>query len=71
MIEQRDLKIQYDDTFQAMRIDPAGSKPSLKDSVLAFEKWASADLYDRAQELQIEGHDFMTKTELITALRQF
>lgn len=35
----------------------------------AFETWSACDLFDRAQEMQVEGHTFMTKTELIKALQ--
>lgn len=35
----------------------------------AYETWAACDLYDGAREHLIEGYAFMTKTELIHALR--
>ncbi|WOI53341.1 Rho termination factor N-terminal domain-containing protein [Parvularcula sp. LCG005] len=35
----------------------------------AYEDWTKDDLYDRAQELDIEGRSSMTKEELIKALR--
>lgn len=34
-----------------------------------YEQWTKAQLYDRAQELDIQGRSSMSKQELITALR--
>ncbi|GHC55297.1 DUF7218 family protein [Roseibacillus persicicus] len=34
-----------------------------------YEKWTKDELYDRAQELDIENRSQMTKDELIEALR--
>ncbi len=34
-----------------------------------YEEWTRDDLYERAQELGIEGRSDMTKDELIEALR--
>lgn len=34
-----------------------------------YEEWTKDELYDRAQELEIEGRSDMTKDELIAALR--
>ncbi|MGP6087391.1 DUF7218 family protein [Antarctobacter jejuensis] len=34
-----------------------------------YEEWTKDDLYERAQELDIEGRSDMTKKELIAALR--
>jgi hypothetical protein len=34
-----------------------------------YEDWTKDELYDRAQELDIEGRSEMTKDELIEALR--
>lgn len=35
----------------------------------SYEEWTKAELYDRAQEIGIEGRSTMTKAELIEALR--
>lgn len=35
----------------------------------AYEEWTRDDLYERAQEIGIEGRSGMTKDELIEALR--
>ncbi len=34
-----------------------------------YEEWTKDDLYDRAQDLGVEGRSDMTKDELIEALR--
>lgn len=36
---------------------------------VAYEEWTKSDLYDRAQELGIEGRSSMSKQQLIKALR--
>ncbi len=35
----------------------------------SYEEWSKDDLYDRAQEVGIEGRSDMDKDELISALR--
>ena len=35
-----------------------------------YEEWTKDELYDRAQELEIEGRSDMTKEDLISALRE-
>lgn len=35
----------------------------------SYEDWTKEELYERAQELEIEGRSTMTKNELINALR--
>lgn len=35
----------------------------------AYEDWTKEELYNRAQELEIEGRSAMSKDELIEALR--
>ena len=35
----------------------------------SYDDWAKDDLYERAQELDIDGRSSMTKDELIDALR--
>ncbi|MCP1198860.1 Rho termination factor N-terminal domain-containing protein [Notoacmeibacter sp. MSK16QG-6] len=34
-----------------------------------YEEWSKDELYDRAQELEIEGRSNMSKDQLIAALR--
>jgi hypothetical protein len=45
-------------------IDPA-SRPR----GVGYEEWTKADLYERAQELDIDGRSTMSKPELVAALR--
>lgn len=77
--------IKDEDTYEALREDGyskeaaariANAKadpdkdPSAKGGAApAYEDWTKADLHDRAQELEIDGRSSMTKSELITALR--
>lgn len=35
-----------------------------------YEEWSRDELYERAQELDVEGRSDMTKDELIAALRE-
>lgn len=51
-----------DDATRAVEPDDAGKPASLDD-------WTKADLYERAQELDIEGRSSMSKRELVRALR--
>lgn len=46
--------------------DAADARPG---SGVAYEDWSRAELYDRAQELDIEGRSGMSKAQLIRALR--
>ena len=48
-----------DDANEAVGDEPSG----------AYETWTKAELYERAQELDIEGRSSMNKSQLITALR--
>ena len=47
-------------------VDAVDQTPS---SGTPYEQWSKSDLYDRAQELDIEGRSTMSKTQLIKALR--
>lgn len=48
----------------------AGGNPSKKGGRNApYEDWSKDELYDRAQEIGIDGRSDMTKDELISALR--
>jgi ElaB/YqjD/DUF883 family membrane-anchored ribosome-binding protein len=44
-------------------VDPSPS------SGTPYEQWSKADLYERAQELDIDGRSSMSKSQLIKALR--
>lgn len=59
---------------KAARIANAKANPDMHPSrkggkAAPYEDWSKDDLYDRAQELDIEGRSDMTKDELIEALR--
>lgn len=51
------------------KADPDKDPSAKGGAAPAYEDWTKDDLYDRAQELEIEGRSSMTKSELITALR--
>lgn len=56
---------------KAARIANAGDESARKGGHQPpFEEWTKDELYDRAQQLDIEGRSNMTKDELIAALRR-
>ena len=59
---ERSATALLDDAARAVEPDPDGKPASL-------EHWSKADLYERAQELDIDGRSSMTKNELVRALR--
>ena len=77
--------IKDEDTYEALRDKGASKEkaarianaqanedqsPSSKGGKASpYEEWTKDELYDRAQELDIEGRSDMTKDELISALR--
>ncbi|WP_112320534.1 DUF7218 family protein [Oceanibium sediminis] len=77
--------IKDDDTYDALREEGASKEkaarianaqasedqsPAKKGGQAApYEEWTRDALYERAQELDIEGRSDMTKDELIAALR--
>ena len=49
----------------------SGQNPSKKGGkARAYEDWTRDELYERAQELEIEGRSDMNKDDLIKALRE-
>lgn len=54
------------DSTARRAIDTVDDSPS---SGTPYEQWSKADLYERAQELDIDGRSAMSKDELIAALR--
>lgn len=59
---------------KAARIANAKANPSQNPSAKGgrnppYEDWTKDDLYERAQELEIEGRSDMNKADLIDALR--
>lgn len=77
--------IKDEDTYEALRDDGYSKEaaarianaqasdeqdPSAKGGKAPpYEEWTRDELYERAQELEIEGRSDMTKDELIAALR--
>jgi hypothetical protein len=77
--------IKDDETYEALRDKGASKEkaarianaqasddqdPSAKGGAAKpYEDWSKADLYDRARELGIDGRSYMSKGELIDALR--
>lgn len=53
-------------TKQTAQKEAEGGKPG---QGVPYEEWTKADLYERAQELDISGRSGMNKDELIKALR--
>ena len=78
--------IKDDETYEALREDGASKEkaarianakagddqsPSKKGGKASpYEEWTYDALYERAQEIGIDGRSDMTKAELITALRK-
>ncbi|UWQ99360.1 Rho termination factor [Rhodobacteraceae bacterium S2214] len=85
MTKDHGPSIKDDETYEALREDGASKQkaarianaqasddqnPSEKGGKAPpYEDWTKDDLYDRAQELEIDGRSDMTKDELIDALR--
>ena len=85
MAENQSSSIKDEETYEALRDDGyskeaaariANAKandsmnPSKKGGKAPpYEEWSKDDLYDRAQELGVDGRSDMTKDELISALR--
>ncbi len=85
MTKDHGPSIKDDETYEALREDGASKQkaaaianaqasdtqdPSAKGGKQPpYEDWTKEDLYERAQELEIEGRSGMDKSELIEALR--
>lgn len=85
MAKDHGPSIKDDEAYQALREDGAGKEkaarianaranddqhPSEKGgSAPPYEDWTKDELYERAQEIGIDGRSKMTKAELIKALR--
>lgn len=59
---------------KAARIANAQANPDMHPSkkggkAPSYEEWRKSELYERAQQLEIDGRSSMTKDELIEALR--
>lgn len=85
MASKHGASVKDDDTYEALRDQGASKQkaarianaqanksqdPSAKGGKAPpYEEWTRDELYQRAQELEIDGRSSMTKGELITALR--
>lgn len=84
MAKQNDPSIKKPDTYEALREDgaskekaarianaqAAGDEPGRKGGKQPpYEDWTKDDLYERAQDIGIDGRSDMDKSELIAALR--
>lgn len=57
-------------TFSARRPASITDQPDASErAAVPYEDWTKAELYERVQELGIDGRSAMSKSELITALR--
>ncbi len=86
MTKDHGPSIKDDDTYEALREDGASKEkaarianaqasasqsPSEKGGkARAYEEWTKDALYERAQELEIDGRSDMSKDALIEALRK-
>ncbi|WP_224815803.1 Rho termination factor [Hasllibacter sp. MH4015] len=86
MTKDHGPSIKDDETYEALRKDGASKQkaarianaqasddqnPSKKGGKAPpYEEWTKDALYDRAQELEIDGRSDMSKDELIEALRK-
>jgi hypothetical protein len=85
MTKNHGPSIKDDDTYEALRDEGMSKEkaarianaqandemsPSEKGGKASpYEEWSKEDLYERAQEIGIDGRSDMTKDELIAALR--
>ncbi|WP_223423086.1 DUF7218 family protein [Tateyamaria pelophila] len=85
MTKDHGSSIKDDDTYEALRDEGYGKtkaarianaqandsqNPSRKGGKASpYEEWTKKDLYERAQELDIDGRSDMSKDDLIDALR--
>lgn len=86
MTKDHGPSVKDNETYEALREDGASKQkaarianaqasddqsPSKKGGKASpYEEWTKDALYERAQELEIDGRSDMTKDELIEALRQ-
>ncbi|PRY22159.1 Rho termination factor-like protein [Aliiruegeria haliotis] len=78
--------VKDDDVYEALREDGASKEKAARianahandrqnpgqkgGSASAYEAWTKEELYERAQELEIDGRSDMSKDDLIDALRK-
>jgi hypothetical protein len=85
MVKNHGSSIKDDETYQSLREDGASKEKAARIANAQasddqepgkkggqqppYEEWSKDELYDRAQELDIDGRSDMDKDELIDALR--
>jgi hypothetical protein len=66
---QRALRVDGMTNQQAARIAGSAGTAGRWDESSPYDDWTKAELYERAQEVGIDGRSSMSKSELISALR--
>lgn len=80
MAKDHGTSIKNDEQYEALRDDGMSKEKAARianspgasrrgGEASPYEEWTKAELYERAQEIGIEGRSSMTKSELISALR--
>lgn len=80
MAKDHGPSVKNDDQYEALREDGMSKEKAARiantpdasekgGSSAPYEEWTKDELYDRAQELEIDGRSDMSKDELISALR--
>jgi len=80
MAQDHGPSIKDDDTYEALRDDGASKEKAARIANAQgaskrggknppYEEWTKDELYDRAQEIGIDGRSTLSKSELIDALR--
>lgn len=81
MANDHGASVKDDETYEALRRQGASKEKAARiansadaakkgGKAPAYEDWTRDDLYQRAQELDVDGRSDMNKAELITALRK-
>ena len=80
MVKDHGNSIKDDEQYEARRDDGMSKEKAARianspdasergGEASPYEDWTKAELYDRAQEVGIDGRSSMSKSELISALR--
>lgn len=81
MAKDHGPSVKDDETYEALRRQGASKEKAARianapdaaergGKAPPYEDWTKDDLYERAQELDIDGRSSMNKAELISALRK-
>ncbi|MEP1124815.1 MAG: Rho termination factor N-terminal domain-containing protein [Ilumatobacter sp.] len=81
MAKDHGPSIANDEQYEALRADGMSKEKAARiantpdasekgGAASPYEEWTKVELYERAQELEIDGRSDMTKDELISALRE-